>query len=351
MMINQLDFHEELYSQKTNFENYVEQANSSPYWQTVSFDGFVLPAQTLPKHTCGKYKIMGCDNLRQHPENKHYVHSMVMSCKSLSCQRCFVDGINRQANRSARRTMKYAEKRKFHFRHVILSPPQEESKSMNYDRLKKWLTYVCKIANIGTAMVVFHPFRFQDRHKSMPYLSPHFHLLVYGKITNTNEFYNKTGWTIKNKGDLNNEVSIFNCVRYLLSHAGIRKRTHSVRYLGDISYRKLKLEKEPNYHVCPYCELPLTMFELIFWEENIPPPLDFVGLWDSDCFQRVSQDIDGRLPFYQTNDENKIVRFDLFSFQESLSINTQYNRVYQKIQEINDLKYISSLNCHKITEF
>jgi len=55
------------------------------------------------------------------------------------------------------------------------------------------------------------------------------------------------------------DIDIFNCVRYLLSHAGVRKKTHVIRYLGDISYRKLKVEKEPQKHFCPYCKLPLRL--------------------------------------------------------------------------------------------
>ena len=77
---------------------------------------------------------------------------------------------------------------------------------MSYDDLKKWLQFALKVANIKTAAVVFHPFRFHDKEKVQPYVSPHFHLMVYGKITNTPEFHNVAKWVIVNKGDLQTDL-------------------------------------------------------------------------------------------------------------------------------------------------
>ena len=279
---------------QSNFENYVKSAKATKvivdekddihrgqtYWSQAQFEGFVLPAQGQAKPYCKKWISYGCNNTKQHPRGKHYAEHEQKTCKIAHCPKCFVSWINRQANRSTRRFVKFAKGKKFYFRHIILSPPQERAKTMTYNELKKWLEYALKIANIKTCAIVFHPFRFQDREKVQPYDSPHFHLLVYGKVTNTTEFYNKTKWLIKNKGDMKTDVDIFNCVRYLLSHAGVRKKTHVIRYLGDISYRKLKVEKEPKYHVCPYCELPLTIFFIKDSPKSLKPPIDHVGLWE-----------------------------------------------------------------------
>ncbi|MEK0346275.1 MAG: hypothetical protein QQN65_05505, partial [Nitrosopumilus sp.] len=218
---------------QSNFENYVKSAKATKvivdekddihrgqtYWSQAQFDGFVLPAQGQAKPYCKKWISYGCNNTKQHPRGKHYAEHEQKTCKIAHCPKCFVSWINRQANRSTRRFVKFAKGKKFYFRHIILSPPQERAKTMTYNELKKWLEYALKIANIKTCAIVFHPFRFQDREKVQPYDSPHFHLLVYGKVTNTTEFYNKTKWLIKNKGDMKTDVDIFNCVRYLLSHA------------------------------------------------------------------------------------------------------------------------------------
>jgi hypothetical protein len=186
--------------------------------------------------------------------------------------------------------------------------------------------------------------------------------LVYGRITNTTEFYNKISktrltWIIKNKGDLKNPVDVFGCVRYLLSHAGVRRRTHSVRYFGDISYRsqfakeyrKVRKEIEAiQSHYCPYCELPLTIFRI-----KRPIPIDFVGLCEPDCYERIDYDDDMKIPFYDMVKDNKeqYVEQELYSFEEKLALKTsQCNRF--KLWHVRlSQKYLTSRNCMKIENF
>ena len=348
------------YSEKTfespnNFKNYVYQAQTSPYWKEAEFDGFGLPAQAREKDYCKKWVSYGCGNTKQHPRNQHYAQHEQKSCKTNSCPLCWVDWVNRQANRSTRRFLKFTEDKEFFFRHIVLSPPQELAKGQSYQSLKKWLTKTLKVANIKTASVVFHPFRFQDSKKSMPYVSPHFHLIVYGKITNTTEFYNKTKWTIKNKGDLETEMDIFNCVRYMLSHAGVKKRNHTIRYLGDISYRKLKVDKEPSTHDCPHCNLPLTIYRIVKSTKSLAPPIDHVGLWDSSCFEIVvidDLDKEPRVPYYDINeDTGKVQEKLLYSFEEILSIKMARKAISDRNFALIQAQYPTALQCHTIQEF
>lgn len=339
--------------QLSNYKNYIYQAQSSPHWKEATFDGFNLPAQGNAKAYCLKWISWGCDNINEHPYKKHYAEHELKTCKISHCPKCFESWINRQANRSTRRFSKFLENKKFNFRHIVLSPPQEEAKSMSYYQLKNWLSFSLKVAGIKTCAVVFHPFRFQDNNKSMPYVSPHFHLLVYGKITDTSEFYNKTRWLIKNKGDMNTDIDIFNCVRYMLSHAGVRQKTHVIRYLGDISYRKLKVEKEPQDHNCPYCNLPLRIFFIKKSSKSRPPPIDHVGLWESDCFSPVDViDNDTKIPFYQLKenpkDDTDYEEELIYSFEELLSIKMRLPIISNHRYQMSLLRYKSSINCEKL---
>ena len=268
---------EKIFERSSNFQNYVKASKATriivnengdiskglTYWSEAYFDGFGLPGQKEFKPFCKKWISKGCNNTRQHPDNKHYAEHTLKSCKMASCPKCSTDWINKQSNRATQRFMKFTENKQYKFRHIVLSPPQHNIQNRSYKSLKKWLDHTLKVANIKTASVVFHPFRFHDQEKIQPYVSPHFHLIVYGYVTNTTEVYNKTKWLIKNKGNLETEIDIFNCVRYMLSHAGVKSRSHALRYLGDISYRKLKVEKISEKHHCPYCELPLTIFRII----------------------------------------------------------------------------------------
>jgi len=340
---------------QTSYQNYVQQAQSSKHWN-VKFDGFTLPAQGQSKAYCNKWISFGCDNTKQHPKNQHYAEHSLKTCKISSCPLCFESWINRQANRTTRRVYKFVQYRKFHFKHITLSPPPEQAQNMSYHELKKWLNSVLKIANIQTCAIVFHPFRFNDTRKSQPYVSPHFHLLVYGKITNTTEFYNKTKWVIKNKGDLETDRDIFTCTRYLLSHCGVKKGTHAVRYLGDVSYRKLKVEKEPKMHSCPYCDLPLTIFSINFSGKHRPPPINHVGLWEKSCFTPIDNiGNDTKIPFYSMNEDSKndidYKEELIFSFEELLYLQTNSSKIANYKYKMSLLKYPTSINCQKIISF
>ncbi len=358
---------ENIFEKSSNFENYVKASKATriivnengeitkglTYWSEISFDGFGLPAQKEFKVHCKKWFSPGCNNTRQHPDNLHYAEHTLKSCKMASCPKCFVDWINKQANRSTQRFMKYTENKQYKFRHIVLSPPQEQAKNQSYKSLKKWLDHTLKVANIKTSSVVFHPFRFHDKEKIQPYVSPHFHLIVYGHVTNTTEIYNKTKWIILNKGNLETEVDIFNCVRYMLSHAGVKSRSHALRYLGNISYRKLKVEKISEKHHCPYCELPLTIFRIIPSSKSRPPPLftttedgktiGFVGLYDPSCFEIIEindKDQEPRIPFYEINENTQeLEELSLYSFEEILSVKMARADISYRKYELASARY------------
>ena len=349
------DYSEKTFESPNNFKNYVSQAQSSPHWKEAEFNGYTLPAQGQSKDYCKKWVSWGCGNTAQHPHNKHYAQHEQKSCKTANCPLCFVDWINRQANRSTRRFMKFTEDRNFFFRHIVLSPPQQMAKEIDHATLKKALRKAMKKLNAETCAVVYHPFRF-DNNKSTPRIAPHFHLLVYGKITNTTEFIKKSkGWFVKNKGDLKSELDIFNCVRYLLSHSGIKKNMKAIVYYGDISYRKLKVEKEPSTHDCPHCNLPLTVYRIVKSTKSLAPPIDHVGLWDSSCFEIVViNDLDNepRIPFYDINEKTEQIQEKLlYSFEEILSVKTARKAISDRNYALSVAHCPTALQCHAIGDF
>jgi hypothetical protein len=355
----------------SNFENYVkasrakkiivdESGNYRPgktYWSEFEFDGYVFPAQGQSKDYCKKWLSWGCNNTKQHPEGKHFAQHEQKTCKTSHCPKCHVSWINRQANRTTRRCMKFLENKNYKFKHIVLSPPQERAKHMSTEDLKKWLTFACKVANIKTCAVFFHPARFHDNEKVQPKVAPHFHLLVYGRVTNTTEFFNKTRWMIKNKGNLERDVDIFNCAKYLLSHTGVKKGRSAVRYLGDISYRKLKVEKEPKNHNCAYCELPLTIFFVKNSPKSLKPPIDHIGLWEKDCFAPYYPNDDWRkeegVPFYELmKDSEDYTEERIYSFEDMLAVKTNFPKIRDWKNMIRDYKFpLVSLKCKKLDDF
>ena len=138
----------------------------------------------------------------------------------------------------------------------------------------------------------------------------------------------------------------------MLSHAGVRSRTHAIRYLGDISYRKLKVEKEPFEHNCPYCDLPLRIFRIKLDENHKPPPIDYVGLWDSDCFEAIDPyDPEVKIPFYEKNEDSTYSEKMIYSFEELLRIKIITPIISDRYYELSTLDHITALTSQKITQF
>jgi hypothetical protein len=74
----------------------------------------------------------------------------------------------------------------------------------------------------------------------------------------------------------------------MLSHAGIKKRNHSLTWFGDLSYSKLKLEDlEKELHKCPYCNEELVELYLVGSYTHKPPDLDCEILIDTDDYCEV----------------------------------------------------------------
>jgi len=77
---------------------------------------------------------------------------------------------------------------------------------------------------------------------------------INGKKVASN--YRKTGYVIKNLGL---RKSVFSTAWYQLSHCGIRKRRHTVVWVGLLAYNKLKIPILPSVSdICPICGLPLN---------------------------------------------------------------------------------------------
>ena len=369
---------------KRLYQIYYNACRTSADWKEVSFDDFKLIGQGNSKPYCKKWVSYFCDNHKKHPGKNDFVHTEEKTCKVSNCPKCFDSWVSRQASRTARRISKFMKipiefangktmKKQWHFKHVVLSP-DNSSKNMTYKELKYHLDVALKVANIKTACVVFHPFRFADKEKMIPYVSPHFHCIVYGKITNTTEFYNKMNsikkkirgcnWTITNFHPCKTDVELFSQMRYLLSHCGVRKSTHTVRYLGDISYRNLKVEKEPETHVCPYCKLPLTIGKLAQQEQFEPPPLfeidehgnkrGFVGLVPHGIFENIDFDEDEKIPFYDLIDDSNpksIVEEMIWSFEDVMFVNRSRNNRAMKKYERSLLRHETAITSHKMDKF
>jgi len=238
-----------------------DQIHESSNWYTIEQDGWHLPATKEAHDWCGKWSTRGCLNVEAHKgtecEGKGYVKTFQRSCYRADCEICEPKWRARESNKATRRIEKYEEKSGKHAKHIIISAPK-----WLYGKSKKELSKLCYkiLKDVGCigGTVIFHPFRYDKKYKDWCY-SPHFHIIGFGWIECVTENYQKNGWVVKNKGSRDSTFATF---YYQLSHAGIKKHNHTLIWFGDLSYSKLKVEKEEiEANICPYCYAKLRNVE------------------------------------------------------------------------------------------
>ena len=154
--------------------------------------------------------------------------------------------------------------------------------------MRKEVYKILKNLNAKGGCLIPHPFRaykqkqLDGNFKSLWYPRIHFHVVGFGWLGNTAENYRKSGWVVKNKGV---RESNYGTIRYILSHAGIKKGFHTLTYFGDLSYSKLSMPKYENeLNLCPYCSKKMVVVLPCDSSMGEPPPqmmecLVDVGLW------------------------------------------------------------------------
>jgi len=262
-------------SKRSEFFELMHEAQN---WLDIEQDGWHLPAVDLPKDDCGKWQTKGCLNVAAHKgtefEGKIFIKTFQKSCYRAACMTCYKKWNARESNKATRRVEKYEKLSKNPAKHIVISVPSWK----HYDELselRKQAYKILKSVNCNGGTLIYHPFRYDKKTKQW-YFSPHFHVIGFGWISNVEEIYSKHGWIVKNKGVRD---SVFATFYYQLSHAGIKKGYHTLTWFGDLSYSKLKIEKEENSDVCPLCKAKLRLvfyYGLFGWE---PPPETEVEVW------------------------------------------------------------------------
>jgi len=248
-----------------------DQIHESSNWYTIEQDGWHLPATKDSRDDCGKWLTKGCLDVPAHAKTEHkgkvFIKTFQKSCYRADCEVCFKKWMARESNKAARRIEKYEKLSHQPAKHIVVSVP-----SWFYyygvKELRKEAYRILKQVNCIGGTLIFHPFRYHKDSKSW-YYSPHFHVIGFGWIVKAEELYRKGGWIVKNKGVRD---SIFATFYYQLSHAGVKKGFHTLTWFGDLSYSKLKVEKEPDSSLCPLCSAKLRLVFHYGLFGGIPPP-------------------------------------------------------------------------------
>lgn len=261
--------------------SFVEECKFLTNWNTVEHEGWRLPATATPHCWCGVWQTVGCLNEKLHKKlgkgRTYFIKQYQRACYRASCQVCYPKWIVRQANLATRKIEHYSKKTNLKPKHLILCIPPSQH-CLPVEKLRARMREVLKKAHWKGGAVIFHPFKRDKRTRNFYYF-PHFHLVGFGYRFQIAEAYGKFGWFIKIGEE---RESVFQTFCYLLSHCGIKKGKHSVTWVGDLSYGKLKLEKEPKITCCPVCG---GKFMPIYYDgahPPVPPDQYYEGPVDSD---------------------------------------------------------------------
>jgi len=290
-----------------------EQMHESTNWYTVEQDGWHLPATKEAHDWCGQWSIMGCLNVKAHKNTeahgKGFVKTFQRSCYRADCETCFKKWMARESNKSTRRIEKYEKKSGEHAKHIIVSPPKWLHYKSKKELAKECYKILKQVGCIG-GTTIFHPFRYKKEIRQL-YYSPHFHVIGFGWIECVVENYQKNGWIVKNKGFRD---STFATIYYQLSHAGIKKHNHTLVWFGDLSYSKLKVEKEEiERNICPYCHAKLRHVEAYGLFVIKPPDVEIELLVDLEGWRYVEQKNVERKPMTKEECYENYLTRELFS--------------------------------------
>jgi len=281
------------HSHKSDTRYVFDEGRFNPAWKTVRWEGYSLPGQGHKLITCHKLGLKGCLNSSEHKEGKHFVRGFKKQCYRSSCPLCVESWANRLGNSSTRRIWAYREKRmkeRIRFAnpfHYVISFP-EPMWGLDVKQLKKFSRWVRKQVGITGSCDMIHPWTFDKENNMRPKLRPHFHGMGFGGIDGAvgRELSRKYGIVVKKMTTCRTEGDVFGVMKYILSHAGVREKTHAVVYTGAISYSKLHVEKEPKeQELCPHCGLDLRPVRIPAdkapYLTGIPPPfrLEEEGLY------------------------------------------------------------------------
>ena len=269
-----------------------------------------LPSTKEKKDSCGRFRTLGCFNLKGHPNNQAYIQHTKLSCFRSSCEECWLEKwLARESRRSTLRIENYQSVMKqlgiTRFTkpiHVIVAPSWKD-KFMRFDLLKKKCRVLLDEAGIKGGLMIYHPFKL-DKKKRKWVCMPHFHVIGFGWVHDTKKISDNEGWVIKNKGV---RQSLHSTVYYQLSHAGVSDHIHSITWFGELGYRSkyaelIKVENEESNDNCPFCD------EVLFYDDFVatdrpPPDKEFVGLVDSSDWSSSGVMVNAPEPVY---DEFKI---------------------------------------------
>lgn len=247
-----------------------------PIWATDRLEFMDSRGRTVPgRGHLGSRKCGDAIGFYQCPEDG-YIEEWTHNCSKAHCPTCFRNWLKRRTQDSGRRLKQISKLLHRAPNHIVLSAGPD------FDGSSKQILKMVKAAGIIGGCKIFHAWRFREKatgqaiawkrtdinpnsKEKVPSYgteSPHWHILGWGYLTPSNEFYKKTGWTYKNLGPRKDD-SLYRTLYYQLSHATIDGRKQTLTWFGIVANNKLVTRVEVEYQVklCPHCKSEMKKYQ------------------------------------------------------------------------------------------
>jgi len=231
-------------------------------WKTMmDVDGWKLPG------TFNKYNICGKGSFKMCSEH-NFVRGFVYHCGRIGCEICAKRAGSRAAKKIERRIWLYGLKMKFDSKdrrnplasHIIEAiDPRSEFWTWSETKRVQVIKRIRKRVGITSGAEINHLWAFDKNDVNLkPTYRPHKHLIAYGWLKSDAKEIIKKEFGIDmvyhkvRNGTLRSRIDVFAVAYYQLSHAAIKHDKHSIRWFGDLSYRKisnstLKMYQDEEY--------------------------------------------------------------------------------------------------------
>lgn len=236
---------------------------------------------------CGtpRFKIM-CG-----PNPEHYQTIARENCKRPACPSCWKGWATRQTKSAAEAVEGYKvlSGSKYDARHISIHPPKEALPDFeNMAEALQWLNDesrdAAKMLGVTAAISFPHPYRIKPEYEAaileaagkdemkryewalsqpnwedLVYFSPHMHIIAFGHLLNSEEFFKKTGWTYKNHDEDTKGRSgpvLRQTIYYLLTHAWVNGNHKVARRWFGMSTHNMKRVEDGFALIpvlCPSC--------------------------------------------------------------------------------------------------
>jgi len=277
-------------------------------YKSFEHNGFTIPGLKEKHDWCGIWNAKGCVHTEDHNTPEHngkiFLRQFKKGCFRASCEECWKRWQARQSNRATRRIEKYEKVSGKQPIHIILSIPLHDYSLSLKGMRNKARKILQEVGCVGGA-IIFHPVRIKNLRV---YWSPHFHIVGFGILKcKISQAYRKYHWPIIDKGF---RKSVFGTFHYNLDHCGIKKGVQCMVWFGELSYSKLKLEKEPDHSVCPACGRKLVEIYHNGRDPPVPPDESYDGFVDSEgwCVVKTNEYSEPTYEYAPTRDLNELLK-------------------------------------------